>query len=214
MNIRKAIDYSSMYADLDELMAQELPQMKLYCEIGRIVSSRAEKGAAVAAAEYLQASYPDVSGFSPRNLRRMREFYRTYENSPTLMDEAMEIGWTQNVVIMESELTLDEIGWYIRAVRSLGWTKLELTEKISEKAHEAAAQPNGSEAEQEPGLKKATPIGFQRKVLRCINCICCLWKRIQSKRKRRISDCKEVRERCRNISPAFLITNRLVFSPS
>ena len=88
MNIRKEIDYSAMYTALDSLMAQDLPQMKLCCEIGRIVGGRAEKGAAVAAAEYLQAKYPDASGFSPRSLRRMREFYRAYENSPALLDES------------------------------------------------------------------------------------------------------------------------------
>ena len=48
MNVRKPTDYSVMYAALDELMRTELPQMKLYSEIGRLVSARAEKGAAVA----------------------------------------------------------------------------------------------------------------------------------------------------------------------
>lgn len=44
------------------LMAADLPQMELYCGIGRLVSDRPEKGAAVAAAEYLCATYPDASG--------------------------------------------------------------------------------------------------------------------------------------------------------
>ena len=83
MNIRKNIDFSAMYVSLDTLMTQELPQMELYCEIGKAVSQRTEKGAAVAAAEYLAKKYPDVQGFSPRNLRRMRDFYRTYK-SPEL----------------------------------------------------------------------------------------------------------------------------------
>ena len=34
MNIRKNIDYSEMYETLDKLMAKQLPQMELYCEIG------------------------------------------------------------------------------------------------------------------------------------------------------------------------------------
>ena len=122
MNIRKPVDYSAMYVGLDHLMAAGLPQMELYCGIGRAISERPEKGAAVIAAEYLQANYPDVSGFSPRNTRRMREFYRTYENSPALLDEAMKIGWTQNVVILEAELTLEEKAWYIRAAHSFGWS--------------------------------------------------------------------------------------------
>ena len=84
MNIRKNIDYSEMYDSLDKLMVQQLPQMELYCEIGKAVSKRTEKGAAVAAAEYLTQKYPDVQGFSPRNLRRMRNFYRTYEDHPVM----------------------------------------------------------------------------------------------------------------------------------
>ena len=79
INVRKPVDYSAMFAVLDTLMAANLPQMELYCGIGRLVRGRPEKGAAVAAAEYLCAAYPDASGFSPRNLRRMREFYHTYE---------------------------------------------------------------------------------------------------------------------------------------
>ena len=43
MNIRKPTDYVTMFTALDTLMAAQLPQMELYCEIGRLVSSRAKK---------------------------------------------------------------------------------------------------------------------------------------------------------------------------
>jgi len=138
MNVRKPVDYTTMFAALDALMAEALPQMELYCEIGKLVSARPEKGAAVAAAGHLNSAYPDASGFSPRNLRRMREFYRTYENAPEVLTEAMTIGWTQNVVILEAELTIQEKVWYIQAVRQFGWSKLELTRMIQERAHETA----------------------------------------------------------------------------
>ena len=46
MNIRKPTDYSILFSELDRLMAEQLSQMNLYCEIGRLVSSKAEKGAA------------------------------------------------------------------------------------------------------------------------------------------------------------------------
>lgn len=65
MNVRKQVDYSAMFAALDNLMATDLPQVELYCEIGRLVSGRTEKGAAVAVSEYLSSTYSDVSGFSP-----------------------------------------------------------------------------------------------------------------------------------------------------
>lgn len=40
MNIRKLADYTTMFAALDALTAAQLPQMELYCEIGRVVSGR------------------------------------------------------------------------------------------------------------------------------------------------------------------------------
>ena len=135
MNVRKPTDYSAMYAALDRLMAEDLPQVKMYFEIGRAVSARTEKGAAVAASEYLQTAYPEASGFSPRNLRRMREFYRAYENAPELARQAMKIGWTQNVVILEADLTLEERCWYLRAAERFGWSKAELSQQISAAAH-------------------------------------------------------------------------------
>ena len=49
MNIRNPTDYSTLFSELGAIMIAQLPQMELYCEIGRLVSGRAEKGAAVAA---------------------------------------------------------------------------------------------------------------------------------------------------------------------
>ena len=105
MNVRKLVDYGTMHQELTAILAHNLPQMDEIHVIGKAISQRPEKGAAVAAAEFLQANFPDRTGFSPRNVRRMRDFYRTYENDQTLLRLAMKIGWTLNVVIMEAELT-------------------------------------------------------------------------------------------------------------
>ena len=139
MNIRKPTDYTAMFTTLDTLMAAQLPQMELYCEIGRVVSGRVEKGAAVAASEYLQATYPVAEGFSPRNLRRMRDFYRMYGDTPELLVEAMRLNWTQNVVIMETELTMDERHWYIRKAAESGLSKTELLRMIERAEHSEIA---------------------------------------------------------------------------
>lgn len=136
MNIRKNIDYTELYEALDELIARQLPQMELYCEIGKAVSRRTEKGAAVMASEYLNKNYPDVKGFSPRSLRRIRDFYRTYEGHPSLLSRAMNLGWTHNVVIMEADLTMDLREWYMRATEQFGWSKIELMSNIASNVHD------------------------------------------------------------------------------
>lgn len=136
MNIRKNVDYSEMHAALDALLKAVHEQTELFCEIGRVIDERPEKGAAVAAAEYISAAYPDMSGFSPRGLRRMRDFYRAYKNNPALMAEAMNVGWSLNALIIE-KCEEDEVRrWYIRACMKFGWSKQELNAKINENAHE------------------------------------------------------------------------------
>ena len=134
MNIRKPADYSVLFSELDKLIAAQLPQMELYCEIGRLVSGRSEKGAAVAASEYLQAAYPAAEGFSPRNLRRMRAFYAAYEESPEIMQLAMSLGWTQNVAILERCGSNEERMCYIQAALHFGWKKGKLLEAIDSQA--------------------------------------------------------------------------------
>ena len=111
MNIRKPSDYSSLYSPLDVLMGSDLAEMELYCEIGRAVCGRTEKGAAVMAAEYLQSRYPERKGFSPRNLRRMRLFYLTYGNTPDRLEKALKLAWTQNVTILEACEAAEERAW-------------------------------------------------------------------------------------------------------
>ena len=146
MNIRKNIDYTEMYEALDKLMNRQLPQMELYCEIGKAVCRRTEKGAAVMASEYLNQHYPDVKGFSPRSLRRMRDYYRTYEDHPTLLSRAMKLGWTLNVVIMEADLTMELREWYMKAAKQFGWSKTELIARILANAHEEICVTDTDEA--------------------------------------------------------------------
>ena len=134
MNIRKAVDYNAMFAALEAVMEADLPQMELYCEVGKAVCTRSEKGAAVAAAEFLKEQHPDMTGFSPRNVRRMRDFWQLYSSMPELLGEALRLNWTQNVVIMEAELTAEERRWYIRQAAAQNLSKSELLRMIEDSA--------------------------------------------------------------------------------
>ena len=130
MNVRKPVDYGTMYQELTVILAQKLSQMDEIYAIGKTISQRPEKGAAVAAAEFLQANFPDRTGFSPRNVRRMRDFYKTYENDQTLLRLAMKIGWTLDVVIVEAALARDERKWYLEQALCRGWSKTQLLNAI------------------------------------------------------------------------------------
>ena len=124
-----------MFAALESAMEADLPQMELYCEVGKIVCTRSEKGAAVTAAEFLKEQHPDMTGFSPRNVRRMRNFWQLYSSMPELLGEALRLNWTQNVVIMEAELTAEERRWYIRQAVAQNLSKSELLRMITDSAY-------------------------------------------------------------------------------
>ena len=47
----------------------------------------------------------------------------------------MKIGWTLNVVIMESELTMDARRWYLRKANTGGLSKAALLRMIESAAH-------------------------------------------------------------------------------
>ena len=130
MNVRKPVDYGTMYRELAAILARNLPQMDEIYAIGKVISQRPEKGAAVAAAEFLQANFPDRAGFSPRNVRRMRDFYRTYENDQTLLQLALKIGWTLNAVIMEADLTRAQRMLCLQMTTVKNLSKKELLEII------------------------------------------------------------------------------------
>ncbi|MBR2894537.1 MAG: hypothetical protein IKC03_02625 [Oscillospiraceae bacterium] len=135
MNIRKYVDYSEMYAALDMAVTGEYDQMQMYLLIGQAVCQRTEKGAAVAASEYLQSRYPDMSGFSPRSLRRMRNFYHIYAGNKKMLKLAMKVGWSHNIIILEANLTMQERVWYLKKIAVDHWSKTMLIESIQNGRH-------------------------------------------------------------------------------
>lgn len=179
MNVRKNLDYSQMYVSIDKVMNSELSQMQMYCELGKTVCQRTEKGAAVMASEYLNRQYPDVKGFSPRSLRRMRDFYRTYENHPALLSQAMELGWIQNVVIMEADLTMELREWYMKATKRFEWSKNELIAYIAANAHENIVLAIEKELCYIDIREKSVKQHAVRNINRRNESICCLVRKIR-----------------------------------
>ncbi|SOD02075.1 Protein of unknown function [bacterium JGI 053] len=111
--------------------------IQLYWDIGCEVAERQqEEGWGSAAIERLsldlRGAFPDVRGFSPRNLWRMRSLYLSYtrEVAPLLplpdvdgeiLPQAVaEIPWGHNIVLMEKLAAPAERLWYARKTWSTG----------------------------------------------------------------------------------------------
>ncbi len=112
--------------------------MRLYSFIGKCICAQGEKAFVVHLAEILTVRLPQVKGFSPRNLRRMRDFYRTYENRPDLMRKTQVLGWTQNAVILEYCENNEQREFYIDLAIDRNLSKLSLMREIEAGAFEQA----------------------------------------------------------------------------
>ncbi|WP_312640308.1 DUF1016 N-terminal domain-containing protein [Hydrogenoanaerobacterium sp.] len=112
--------------------------MKLYSFTGRCICAQGEKAFVVYLAEQLSQQFPQLKGFSPRNLRRMRNFYHIYENDPSLMTKALLLGWTQNTVILECCETNEQRSFYLGLAAEQSPSKIALIKAIEANAFEAA----------------------------------------------------------------------------
>ena len=137
-------DYAALLAEVKErvrsaqyaaLKAVNKELVTLYWDIGRLITSRqadAAHGAAIAEqlAADLRREYPGESGYSRRNVFYMREFYLAYRDSPKVQPLVAQIGWTQNLIILQRCKDQLEREFYIRMTRKLGWTKKVLSAKV------------------------------------------------------------------------------------
>lgn len=119
--------------------------MKLYAFIGQNICEQGEKAFVVHLAQTLSERLPQIKGFSPRNLRRMRDFYRTYEDQPELMPKAQILSWTQNIVILERCETEAQRSFYLNLAVEKNLSKLALMRAIATETVKTVTQENTAE---------------------------------------------------------------------
>ncbi len=88
-------------------------------------------------AEDLKSAFPEVTGFSRRNLYRMRQFYLAYHEQNQIVPQAVaQLPWGQNVILLEKLKTAQERLWYAQQTLVHGWSRSILELQIRSKLHE------------------------------------------------------------------------------
>ncbi len=126
---------NSCYTDSNPSNAQ---LMELYSLIGKNICEQGEKAFVVHLAEILSEQFPHLKGFSPRNLRRMRDFYITYQSEPELMKKAQTLSWTQNTVILECCENNKQRSFYLSLAEKNNLSKLALMKAIKDETFESS----------------------------------------------------------------------------
>lgn len=138
--------------------------MELYTLIGRCIFCQGEKAFVAHLAEILASRFPSLKGFSLRNLRRMRDFYRIYANNPALMEKAQSLGWTQNAVILECCETDEQRSFYIGLVARQNLSKLALMKAIQENTFDALSNEESPAENDEPSFAPVSDISLNAAV--------------------------------------------------
>lgn len=147
---------TACYENNDKPSNQSL--MELYTLVGRCICRQGEKAFVAHLAEMLSSRFSSLKGFSLRNLRRMRDFYRTYANRPALMEKAQFLGWTQNAVILECCETDEQRSFYIDLAAGQNLSKLALIKAIQEDAFDASYNEESPAENDEPSFAHVSNI--------------------------------------------------------
>jgi len=116
----------------------------LYWSIGKLIVEKQERlGWGKSVVEQLsldlKSEFPDMTGFSSRNLWDMKRLYELYAESPEKLRQLVaEIPWGHNVLIMQRVKTEAARQYYLEATAQLGWTRKVLLNQIKANAYQVS----------------------------------------------------------------------------
>lgn len=113
----------------------------LYWEIGRNILLRQASehwGAKVIdrLSNDLSREFPDMKGFSTRNLKYMRAFSSAYPDKGFVQQVAAQIPWFHNCLLLDKTSNSAEREWYIRQTIQNGWSRNVLVHQIESKLYQ------------------------------------------------------------------------------
>ncbi|HEY6271641.1 MAG TPA: PDDEXK nuclease domain-containing protein [Terriglobales bacterium] len=107
----------------------------LYWGIGRDILARQKQhgwGARVVdrLAADLRKAFPEMAGFSPRNLKYMRAFAEAWSDESIVQAPLAQITWYHNIALLEKLSSAEERLWYARQSVENGWSRNILVHQI------------------------------------------------------------------------------------
>lgn len=110
----------------------------LYWEIGRDILERQHQGGWGAKvidrlSQDLARAFPQMKGFSPRNLKYMRAFAEAWADKAIVQQLAAQIPWFHNCTLLDKVRDSQERQWYIQQTIKNGWSRNVLIHQIESK---------------------------------------------------------------------------------
>lgn len=118
--------------------------INMYFRMGKIISENTKYGNnfILILSKSLKLEFTDSTGFSERNLRRMKAFYEEYKEFVILPPSVAELPWTHNYILLEKIKDIDKRLWYAEECIKNGWSKIILIHQIELELYERKQLPN------------------------------------------------------------------------
>jgi predicted nuclease of restriction endonuclease-like (RecB) superfamily len=107
----------------------------LYWSLGRdILTRQTDQGWGARVIDRLAAdlkrAFPDMAGFSARNLKYMRAFAESWPQEPIVQEALAQLTWYHNIALVEKLKDPEERIWYAHAAVQNGWSRNVLVMQI------------------------------------------------------------------------------------
>jgi predicted nuclease of restriction endonuclease-like (RecB) superfamily len=146
--------YAALLADLKQqiqrsrlkaALSANAALILLYWEIGyQILVRQGQEGWGAKVIDRLsfdlKEAFPDMQGFSPRNLKYMRAFAAAYPDREFVHQVSAQIPWKTNVTIIEQVKEPEARLWYAQQTIQHGWSKIILSHQIKMALHRRAGK--------------------------------------------------------------------------
>lgn len=150
--------YASWLADLKQRIRQErlrvvlasnAAMVLLYWDIGsRILKKQSDQGWGSRVIDRLAAdlrtAFPEMNGFSTRNLKYMRAFAASWPDRSIVQAPLAQLSWYQNITLLEKLDSPRDRLWYAAQSLANGWSRNILVVQIDARVHsrQGRAQTN------------------------------------------------------------------------
>ena len=115
--------------------------MFMYWHIGKIILENIQWGNKFIddLSMDLKMEFPEIKGFSVRNLKYMRKFAEEYPDFKFVQEVLAQITWYHNIILMDKIDDIEERKWYIKEIVQNGWSSNILKMQIDGKVYERQA---------------------------------------------------------------------------
>ncbi len=125
---------------LQTILASNAAMVLLYWDIGkRILDKQESQGWGAKVIDRLSLdlykAFPEMKGFSPRNLKYMRSFSTTWPKREIVQEVLAQLPWYHNIALMEKLKSPEERLWYASKAFEHGWSRSILVMQIESECY-------------------------------------------------------------------------------